>query len=55
MDVKNNHQRRRVQTLPVSLAVTAIRVVIIVTNGLDHARICEIRRYAGRIGGGEPA
>lgn len=43
--VKNNHQRRRVHTVSVPLAVTAIRVVITATNGLDHARVCELRCY----------
>ena len=43
--VKNNHQRRRVHTAETPLGVAAVRVVVTATNGLDHARICELRCY----------
>jgi hypothetical protein len=42
-----NYQRRRVHRLAEPLAViSALRVVVTATNGLDHARICEVRVYS---------
>ena len=46
-EVKGNHQRRRIHSLATPWTVMAIRVVVTATNGLDHARLCEIRCYAG--------
>ena len=44
--VKNNYQRRRVHRLDQPLEITALRVRVMATNGIDHARIMEIRAYA---------
>lgn len=43
-----NYQRRRVHRLVAEHgeSVTALRVVVTATNGLDHARICEVRVYS---------
>ena len=42
-----NYQRRRVHRWAESLAaVAALRLVVTATNGLDHARICEVRVYS---------
>jgi hypothetical protein len=41
-----NYQRRRVHRFAERLeAVAALRVVVTATNGLDHARVCEVRVY----------
>ncbi len=50
LEVSGNYQRRRVHRLEESLKTRAVRVVVLATNGLDHARICEVRVY----GPGEP-
>lgn len=42
VNVTQNYQRRRVHALPPE-SFDAIRVTVLATNGLDHARICEIR------------
>jgi hypothetical protein len=44
-EVIGNHQRRRVHEVTVPVSVSALRVVVTATNGLDHARVCEIRGY----------
>jgi hypothetical protein len=44
--VKNNHQRRNVITLSSPVTIDALRVTVHRTQGIDHARICEIRAYA---------
>ncbi len=42
-----NYRRRRVHRLPEPLAgVAALRITVLATNGLDHARICEVRVYS---------
>jgi hypothetical protein len=42
-----NYQRRRVHRFAERLdTVSALRIVVTVTNGLDHARICEVRVYS---------
>jgi hypothetical protein len=46
-EVKGNHQRRRAHSVATPWTVMAVRVVVTATNGLDHARLCEIRCYAG--------
>jgi hypothetical protein len=43
--VEGNYQRRRVHTLENPPGVTALRVVVSATNGIDHARIFEVRVY----------
>lgn len=42
---RGNYQRRRVHVLPDAGAITALRIVVLATNGLDEARICEVRAY----------
>jgi hypothetical protein len=42
---RGNYQRRRVHTIPAARAVTALRVRVDATHGLDHARILELRAY----------
>ena len=42
-EVTGNYQRRRVHC--VSVDTSALRVTVNATNGLDHARICEVRVY----------
>jgi len=43
--IQNNHQRLRRHLLPKSVAATALRLTITATNGLDHARVFEVRAY----------
>lgn len=45
-EVDANHQRRRTHVLPEAVETGGLRVTVLATNGLDHARICEIRAYA---------
>ncbi|MDF1746104.1 MAG: FAD-dependent oxidoreductase [Gimesia sp.] len=45
VEVKGNDQRRRVHAVDVSSAVSVMRVVVRATNGVDHARVCEVRVY----------
>ncbi|HCN29095.1 MAG TPA: pyridine nucleotide-disulfide oxidoreductase [Verrucomicrobiales bacterium] len=42
--IQGNHQRRRDHLLE-PCAVTALRVSISATNGMDHARVVEVRAY----------
>jgi len=42
LEVTANYQRRRVHTLDVG-PIRALRVIVTRTNGLDHARLCEVR------------
>jgi hypothetical protein len=44
-EVLGNYQRRRVHSLPIGEPTTGLRVTVLATNGLDHARICEVRVY----------
>lgn len=44
--VESNYQRRRVHFLEPMKPVTALRIGVAATNGLDHARIVEVRAYA---------
>lgn len=44
-EVEGNYQRRRVHTVERKFSVSAIRVVVTASNGVDHARICEVRVY----------
>ena len=45
IEVRGNYQRRRVHELASGASVDAIRIIVQATNGLDHARICEVRVY----------
>lgn len=44
--VAGNYQRRRVHVLTAGDFVSALRVTVSATNGIDHARICEVRACA---------
>lgn len=44
--VTGNWQRRRVHRFESAPDLDALRVVVHATNGLDHARICEVRVYS---------
>jgi hypothetical protein len=41
--VVGNYQRRRVHDLPTGDPMEALRITVTATNGIDHARICEVR------------
>ena len=43
--VTGNYQRRRVHRLADAPPVTALRITVSATQGLDHARICGVRVY----------
>ena len=43
-----NYQRRRVHALDPTAAITSLRITVLATNGIDHARICEVRVYSKR-------
>jgi hypothetical protein len=43
--VDRNYQRRRAHVLAAPVEATALRVTVTATNGLDHARIVEVRAY----------
>jgi len=43
--IPNNHQRQRKHLLTLTGSVTALRLTITATNGLDHARVVEVRAY----------
>ncbi|QDT41589.1 FAD dependent oxidoreductase [Gimesia alba] len=45
VSVTDNYQRRRVHPVETQLSVSQFRVVVTATNGIDHARICEVRVY----------
>lgn len=42
---RGNYQRRRVHRFAAPVATRALRLVVTATNGLDHARVCEVRAY----------
>jgi hypothetical protein len=44
--VTGNYQRLRTHDLPGVVQADTLRITATATNGLDHARICEIRAYA---------
>ncbi len=46
VSVTGNYQRRRVHDLMPCAGVRALRLMVTGTNGLDHARVCEVRVYA---------
>ena len=43
--IQNNHQRLRRHLLASNESVTALRLHITATSGLDHARVVEVRAY----------
>jgi hypothetical protein len=43
--VNDNHQRRRVHEFSSPIMAVALRLRIETTQGLDHARVCEVRVY----------
>lgn len=43
--IQNNHQRLRRHILAKTMSTTALRIHITATNGLDHARVVEVRAY----------
>lgn len=45
LQIRNNHQRLRRHLLPNPAPLQAIRITIHATNGLNHARLCEVRVY----------
>ncbi len=45
VEIKGNYQRRRVHTLASPTLLHSIRLTVTATNGLDHARVMEIRAY----------
>ncbi len=44
-EVKGNYQRLAVHSLPSSVVIQRLRIVITATHGIDHGRICEVRVY----------
>jgi hypothetical protein len=44
--VQGNYQRRRAHRIEAPANATALRVTVTATNGLDHARLCEVRAYS---------
>ena len=44
--VAGNYQRRRVHAVPVAVRTRRLRITVTATNGLDHARLVEVRVYA---------
>jgi hypothetical protein len=43
--IQNNHQRLRRHFVAQAEPTTALRLIITATNGLDHARVVEVRAY----------
>ena len=46
LTVTDNHQRCRVHAFETKPVAQALRLRVMATHGLDHARVCEIRVYA---------
>jgi hypothetical protein len=46
--VADNYQRLNRHTLREAAEVDAVRITVSETNGIDHARICEVRIYAAQ-------
>lgn len=44
--IRGNYQRRRVHTWTSPIISRALRIQVVATNGLDHARIFEVRAYS---------
>ncbi len=45
-DVKSNHKRLARHTLGAQVKTSRVRIKVTATNGIDHARIFEVRAYA---------
>ena len=45
VSVSDNHQRRRVHALSEVVRARAMRITVTATQGIDHARILEVRAY----------
>jgi hypothetical protein len=45
VSVSDNHQRRRVHALSEVVRARAVRITVTATQGIDHARILEVRAY----------
>jgi hypothetical protein len=45
-EVNGNWSRRRVHPFIQPVRLTALRLTVTATHGLDHARVCEIRVYS---------
>jgi hypothetical protein len=43
---KNNFLRHRIHRLPEPVWAAALRVTVESTNGMEHARVCEMRVYS---------
>ena len=43
--ISANYQRKVEHTLEEPQAISVLRIKVTATNGLDHARICEVRVY----------
>jgi len=48
VEIQGNYQRLCIHRLSDPPAVTGLRITALGTNGLDHARICEVRVYEGQ-------
>ena len=46
LEVNGNYKRRRVHRLSPSVLIQKLRITVNATNGIDHARIVEVRAYA---------
>ena len=42
-EVRDNYQRSRRHSLPEGTVTTSLRILVTQTNGIDHARIFEVR------------
>lgn len=45
VEVEGNYQRLRVHRLEKPVATTCLRITCLATQGIDHARLCEVRVY----------
>ena len=45
LEIQSNYQRRRVHRLDQPLETSKLRIQVFNTNGIDHARLLEIRVY----------
>jgi hypothetical protein len=52
LGVRGNYQRRAVHRLEVAVIAQALEIEVLATNGLDHARLLEVRVYAGLVRSG---
>jgi hypothetical protein len=42
---ESNHQRRRMHRVEGGVRATALRIKVLATHGIDHARLFEVRAY----------